>query len=950
MAVFASVPFRSKAQIRLLCKQIAIAANHIPDLNILKPITDALSKVYGAGASHRKPVSVFVACMLILHIFPALHITAQETGPPPSADTLSIPVDEQQNNIADTLAFETANDTLVVTDTAKRSGAAFGLDQKVVYNSFERIHFDVLKRKVFLYDNADITYGNIRLRADYVEIDFARNEVFARGVPDSLGVMRGTPVFAEGDQEFEAEEMIYNFDTRKGIIRTVITQDGEGYIHGERIKKLDDDRINVQSGKYTTCDLPHPHYEFRYTKAQVIPNKKIVSGPAYMVIEGVPLPLLLPFGMFPNKSGQRSGIIIPDFGEANNRGFFFQGIGYYWGINDYLDFTLTGDIYTSGSWAVRPTLRYRKRYKYNGSFDFNYAINYLGDRDSPDRDKRTDFSVKWNHTQDPRARPNSKFSANVNIVSSSFNEFNLTGADAYLSNTFQSSIAYQTNFNNNIFLTLNASHQQNTIDRTVNITLPTLSVNTKQFYPLRRAEPVGRLRWYENITMKYSMTAENRVQTVDTLLFKPGWEDDFRSGVRHNIPISSSINLLKHFNLTNSINYTERWYPYTLRRTWNGDTIFNQNDTIYGQLQIDTVRAVRAAREFSYSAGISTRLYGMFQIKKGPLAAVRHVLTPSVSFTYRPDFGSEFWGYYDEVQINQQGDTRRFSHFEGLLYGTPPDGQSGNIGFSLTNNLEAKVRSKKAEDGVKKVVLIENLTASAGYDIAKDSLNWSPLTLRGNTRLFKKLNISYSSSWDPYAVDSLGNTINQFEWDVNRRLFRMRNTRWNFSISYRISSADFKKGNGQASAVQTTATDENDLLDQYSEEQISDVLDYPDMYINWDNPWSLSINYSLGFNNNPRYLYFEREDVRTRVNTVGISGDISITPKWKVGFRTGYDFEGKDFSYTMIDFYRDLHCWEMRFNWTPMGRRKSWSFGINVKASILKDLKYDRRKDFRDAL
>ncbi|MBE0637099.1 MAG: LPS-assembly protein LptD [Bacteroidales bacterium] len=882
-------------------------------------------------------------------------LIAQDTINSPVSDSIPTQMLDQlletgKTEAADTLAFQlfgedAGNDTLL-----KKPSESFGLENKVVYNSFEKIHFDVINKKVFLYRNADITYGTIRLKADYVEIDFAKNQVYARGVPDSLGVLKGTPVFSEGATEFEAEEMTYNFDTKKGVIQRVITQEGEGYIHGERIKKLDDERINVQRGSYTTCNLDHPHFEFRYSKAQVIPNNKIVSGPAWLVIEGVPVPLAIPFGLFPNKSGQRSGIIIPRYGEAENRGFYLERGGYYWGINDYMDFTLTGDIFTNGSWAIRPTFRYNNRYQYNGTFDFSYAKNFTGDRDSPDSQLSTDFTVRWSHAQDPKARPNSRFSANVNIVSRSFNQYNLTSTDAYLSNTFQSSIAYQTNFNNNLFLTLNASHQQNTIDGSVNITLPTLAFNTKQFYPFRKKEQLGQVRWYENITMKYSMTAENRIQTVDSLLFKPGWEDDFKTGVKHNIPISSSVKVLKFFTLTNSIDYNERWYPYTIRKTWNNDTIFTPNDTIYGKVETDTVMTFAAARDFSYSASLNTRLYGMYQFSSGPVAAIRHVLTPSVSFSLRPDFGSEAWGYWDEVQVNQKGDSLRYSHFEGLLYGGPPDGKSGNLAFSIANNLEAKVRSKKDTiSGLKKVILIENFSLSMGYDIAKDSLNWSPLTVSGRTTLFKKLSINYSSTWDPYAVDATGNPINKSEWEVNRKLFHMKSTTWNFGISYRISSSDFDKGEKQSQPPDVASnTEELELLDKYTEQEISDVLDYPDNYVNWNNPWSLNLTYNLRFSNNPRYVAFGWKDNRTKVQAIGLTGDVNITPKWKMGFRTGYDFELQDFTYTTLDFYRDLHCWEMRFSWTPLGFRKSWSFGINVKASILQDLKYDRKKDFRD--
>lgn len=845
------------------------------------------------------------------------------------------------------------NDTLIKSpDTLKKKETSIGIESQVKYKSHNKIHFDIPGRKVYLYEDAEIEYGNISLKADFIEINFDKNQVFAKGLPDSTGKVRGKPVFTEAGQSFDAGQITYNFDTKKGLIREVITQDGEGYLHGEKIKKMPDDRINIKSGLYTTCDLKDPHFEFRYTKAQVIPDNKIVSGPAYMVIEDVPVPLFIPFGLFPNKSGRRSGLIIPAFGESANRGFFLEGGGYYWGISDYLDLTITGDIYTSGSWAVRPTLRYSKRYKYNGNFDFSYAKNILGDRDAPDVDIRKDFKILWRHSQDPKARPNSRFSANVNIVSSDFNQFNLTNTEAYLSNTFQSSIAYQTDFNDNLFLTVNASHQQNTLDRSVNITLPSINFNTKQFYPFRRKKQVGQPRWYENINVKYTMKAENRIQTTDTLLFKPGWEEDFRYGANHSIPISSSIKVLKHFTLTNSVNYNESWYPYTIRKSWNPDTLITQQDTVVGFVETDTVRGFRAARDFSFRASLNTRLYGMYQFTKGPVAAIRHVMSPTVSFNYRPDFGSDFWNYYDEVQINQQGDTRRYSYFDGLLYGAPPDGRSGSLSFSIGNNLEMKVRSKKDTiTGTKKVVLIEDFSVSTAYDMAKDSLNWSPLSLSGRTTLFKRLKINYRSTWEPYAVDSAGNTINKFQWDVNRQLFRMSSTTWNFSMSLRISSADFKKDKGKQGGQEEPGaiTEDPQFREKYSEQQIRDVMDNPDQYLDWNNPWSLSLNYSLRFSNNPQYINFDPEDNRTVVQTIGLSGDINITPKWKVNFRTGYDFERKEFSYTSVDFYRDLHCWEMRFSWIPMGARKSWRFGINVKASILKDLKYERKKDFRDS-
>lgn len=888
---------------------------------------------------------IFPASLSFLVLFfIATFSIAQEDTTTRTPDSL---ITRYYQNLADSLEQAAIQDTAkTLTDSITEKPENVGLETTVKYKSFKRIHFDLKNRKVYLYEDAVIEYGSIELKADYIEIDFVNNEVFAKGIPDSTGKMQGEPVFTESGQSFESEQMRYNFDSKKGLIRSVITQSGEGYLHGEKIKKLEDERINIANGKYTTCELKHPHFEFRYSKAQLIPDNKIVSGPAYMVIEGVPTPLFIPFGLFPDQAGQRSGIIIPAFGESANRGFFLERGGYYWGINDYMDLTLTGDIYSSGSWALRPTFRYANRYRYSGNFDFNYAKNILGDRDSPDRDVRTDFSVRWSHNQDPKARPNSRFSANVNIVSSSFNEFNLTSTQAYLSNTFQSSISYQTNFNNSMFLSLNATHQQNTIDRSVNISLPTLTFNTKQFYPFRKKKQVGQPKWYENINMKYTFNADNRISTKDTLLFKPGWEDDFKFGGRHTIPVSSSVKVLKYFNLTNSINYSEKWYPYSIRKSWNPDTLFSPTDTLIGYQETDTVRKFISAREFSFTSSLSTRLYGMYQFKKGPVTAIRHVVNPSISFSLRPDFGSDYWGYWDEVQRNPEGDIERYSIFEGLLYGGPPDGRSGSLGFSLGNNLEMKVRSKNDTiTGTKKVVLIDNLAFSTSYDVAKDSLNWAPLSISGRTTLFKKVNVTYRSSWSPYAVDSAGRPIDKYEYEVSNKLFRMENATWNFGINFRLSAADFNKNK----SGKPIPEEDPEILEKYTEQEINDVLDNPEQYINWNNPWSLSIQYSLRIGNSPNYFNFERIDNRSTVQTLSVTGDVSITPKWKVNFRTGWDFDANKFTYTTIDFYRDLHCWEMRFSWIPTGSRKSWTFGINVKASILKDLKYDRRKDFRDS-
>ena len=892
---------------------------------------------------------IFIVCisltMLICNVFLfGKMASAQEANPDSTFyERMTTVTDTLVSSVADTLGFIPPGDSLIVMDEP-----GFLLETQIDYKAADEIHFNVINRKVFLHGNAEIEYGNISLKAAYIEIDFVTNQAFAEGVADSTGKVIGNPVFTESGTEFEAKIIKYNFDTKKGFIQKVITQEGEGYLHGEKIKRMPDGRINIRNGKYTTCNLPHPHFEFRYSKAQVIPDDKIVSGPAWLVIEGVPVPLAVPFGLFPSQSGQRSGLIVPSFGESANRGFFLEGGGYYWGISDYMDLTVTGDIFSSGSWAIRPMFRYAKRYRYNGNFNFSWAKNILGDKDDPDVQKNTDYSIRWTHSQDPKARPNSRFSANVNIVTQQYNQYNLTNSEARLSNTFQSSVSYQTNFNNVVNMSLNATHQQNTIDGQINMSLPTVTLSTKQFYPFRKQNPVGKPAWYENINVKYNMSSNNSISTYDSLLFEPGWEESFKFGVKNSVPVTLSFNVLKFFNFNNSFNYSEKWYPYTIRKDWSNDTLFNENDTTVGYLVTDTVRGFRAAREFSYTAGLSTKIYGMFQFKKGPVTAIRHVITPSVSFTYRPDFGTEFWGYWKDVQYNNEGDMQRYSIFKDNLYGGPADGKSGAVTFSLSNNLEMKVRSRKDTiTGTKKVKLIDNFSISTSYDIARDSLNWSPLVLSGRTTLFKKLNITYASTWNPYAVDSSGYSINKFEWEVNKKLFRMTNTKWNFGLSYRISQSDFKKGKEKEEAQKEE--DAPNFLDQYPEQEVRDVLDNPNAYIDWNNPWSLTFTYTLWFANNPKYINYEQENVRTRVNTLGVIGDVSITPKWKLQFRTGYDFEDKGFANTGIDVYRDLHCWEMFFSWIPMGAWKSWNFGINVKASILQDMKYSRKKDFRDS-
>lgn len=849
----------------------------------------------------------------------------------------------------DSLQQIVSTDTIQVADsTAKKKKSSREktvIEHKIDRSAADSIVQDLKEKKVYLFGKAVVTYGDIKIEAEYLEFDMSKNTVYAAGKRDSTGKLFGTPVFTEDGQTFEAEEMEYNFESKKGLISKVFTEDGSGYLHGTRVKKMTDNSINIRSGAYTTCNLKEdPHFEFRFNKSKVIPDNKIVTGPAYMAIEGVPTPLALPFGLFPNKKGQKSGIVIPTYGESNSRGFYFENGGYYWAINEYMDLKLVGDIYTRGSWAVKPLFRYVKRYKFNGSFNASYATNIIGTQGSSDYKKSNDFQIRWTHAQDAKARPAGRFSADVYIVSSNYNTYNSTSAQNYLSNEFKSSIAYQTNWDNKYFLTLNAGHRQNTLTKIVNITLPELTFSVNQFFPFQKKNNMGKKKWYENLNVSYTTNAKNYLSLPDSLLFKKGWENSLQNGIKHSIPINLPIKVLKYFTLSNSINVTDRMYFDYRDKYWSNDTLVSGSDTIVGYLVSDTIHKFKNAVDFSLSTRLSTKLYGMVNFKKGPIRAIRHVLTPQVTFTYTPDFGSEFWNYYDSY-VDQHGVEQVYSKFEGSLFGTPSNGKSGRISFSLSNNLEIKVPSKKDTiTGLKKVILIKDLSLSGSYDVAKDSMNFSYLSISGNTVLFKKLNVTYSSSWDPYAVDSLGKPMNQYNWDVNHKLFRKTATTWNFGLSWRISQSDFKKKDKNAS----TAPNQAKTSDFGTEAELSEINSNPDDYVDWSTPWSLSFNYNFRYSNSPIYFGYLVTNNKKTIQTLGFSGEVNVTKKWKITFTSGWDFETKKLSYTSFNIYRDLHCWEIRFNWIPIGARKSWNFTINVKASVLQDLKLSKKKDFRD--
>ncbi|MFO7978057.1 MAG: putative LPS assembly protein LptD [Bacteroidales bacterium] len=849
----------------------------------------------------------------------------------------------------DTIAPDTILDM-----PARQQGSATILGAQVDYSSTDSIYFDLQNQKVFLYGEANLVYDEIHLQAAYVEIDFNRNEVFARGMPDSLGIMQGLPVFTEGQQSFKSKEMRYNFATKQGRTIGVITEEADGFIHGDIVKMHPNQIIHAQDGKYTTCDASEPHFHIAFRRAKIIPNDKIITSLAYLVIEGVPLPLVLPFGFFPNKKGQASGVLFPSFTESANRGFGLERGGFYWGINEHMDLALRGNVYSRGSWEASVESTYNKRYRFRGGINLGYSINIEGETGMPNYQRRRDFRIRWNHSQDPKARPNSNFSASVNAGSSGFTQLNQVSDQEYLTNTFSSSITYSRRWAGGYNLSTSLNHSQNTQNRRVDMSLPEIAFSKSRFYPLRRAQPQGALRWYENINMTYNMNASNKISSPDSLLFTQETLSKMSNGVRHTVPISHSFRMLQHLNMSNSVNYTERWYFRTISRNWDPNAMVIQgSDTLYGRVITDTIPGFRAARDFSFSSSINTRLYGMMQFTKGPVRALRHVMTPSVSFSMRPDFADPFWGYYQQYYNPRVKDTIQYSVFEGGIYGVPQANRSGNISFSLTNNLEMKVRNRRDSiDGDQKITLIDNLTVSGGYDVARDSLNFNDISLSARTRLFGRFDITFGSSWTVYDTDSLGRRINRYVWDTRGKPLQLNNTSWAFALNYSLNSdAQAPTGAGRDQPRENGMPgmplegQAGNGMQQPPEEAME--LTTPTGYgLDLAVPWNLVFSYN--FRHGSRYQPQTGDFQKTLVQTLGVTGDVNLTPNWRIGISSGYDFDQKEITYTRVNLYRDLHCWEMTIDWIPFGYRKSYSFTLRVKSSVLQDLKLTRRTSHLD--
>jgi len=819
------------------------------------------------------------------------------------------------------------------------------LETQINYNAKDSIVFSRTDSKVYLYEDAKVTYGSIELTADYIEYIQDSNMVYARGVKDSTGQLVGTPVFKEGDKSYDARVIRYNFKTQKGYIQRIITKEQEGFLHSEVTKKHANNQFHFRRGKYTTCDKEHPDFYIAMTRGKVIPNKRIVAGPSYLVLEDIPLPVGVPFGFFPIQNRQTSGLVMPSIGEESEKGFSLEGLGLYLAISDHMDLKLTGNIYSRGSYGANLQYRLQQRYKYTSRLNIDYRREVFGDKGSPDYSASRTFRINWNHNQAAKANPYSTFSANVNYSTSGYDKRHGRTLEDRVSSNRQSSISYRRSWPDSPFkLNSQLSLNQNTQNRTVNFNLPSVSFSMSRQYPLRGIDNNGQIDWYENLQVSYSADMQNRLTTKDSLLFKETRFEDFRNGFQHSIPVSLNFKVLKYFNITPNVRYRGILYPRYVEQNWQPDYYDPRLDSTYGRIVRDTVQQVRYAHslEPSISIGASPKIFGMFQFKNpnSKVQAIRHVMTPSASLSLTPGLGGMTDPYYDQVQYNQEGDTREYSYFEGQLYNPPSSPRrSGGINLSLSNNLEMKVRSASdTTDELKKVSILDNLSLSTNYNLFADSMNWRPVRLSGRTSLFEdKVDVNFGGTFNPYALSPEGRPINTSQLKATGKLARLTN--FNVSMGMQLASG----GNGESSGggqqrqgQRTTPTNE-----QGRQGSPSPSPSPGGGYTYFDVPWSLSLDYSFNYS---KTAFEPRVD-----QTIGIRGNFSLTPKWKINFHTNYNLETDEMGATSINISRDLHCWSMSFEWVPVGYRRMYNFRIQVNSSMLRDaLKLRKNRTFYD--
>ena len=820
-------------------------------------------------------------------------------------------------------------------DSIKPDDAA-GFDAEVEYTADGYITLvqNSSGNKIFMYKNAQVKYKDIELNAAYIELNRDSDLVYAVGKPDSAGVITGKPVFKQGEQKFEADEVRYNFKTKKGIVTGVVTEQEGGFVHSGRTKLINDSTYCLRNGKYTTCDAEHPHFWLEMTKAKVLSNKKIVTGPAYLVIEDLPLYFVfIPFGFFPNSPKYSSGFLMPSYGDEINRGFFLRDLGYYFAANDYFDASLKGDIYSKGSKGIKLHTNYRLRYKFSGAFDLKFYKNVYGDKGLADYKTQNDFAITWSHSLDSKSSPSQTFSASVNFSTSSFDQNNAYTTENYLTNTKQSSISYSKRWDNSPF-TLSGSmrHSQNSRDTTISLTLPQLTLNMARIYPFKSKNRSGKEKWYEKIGMSYSMDMQNTIDAKEYNLMNSSLLKDWKNGMKHSIPVSTSFKALKYITVSPSFNYNERWYTQQIRKKYNETThTVAVSDTLYGFTR---------DHDYSVSVGASTKIYGDFVPlnPKSRIVGIRHLMTPSISFNLRPDFSNPSYGMYENIEYFDQNGlpvSLRYPYHEGSIYGTAGAGRSGSIGFNLNNTLEMKklnVKDTTSKEAYTKIKLLDQLSISGSYNLAADSLNLSNINIAARTKV-AGVDLNFGAILDPYSMQN-GHLINQFEFSNSGKLARLTSANMSFGLSFKSKEGKEKEKEQE----KLTPEQKNEIEQVKLRQRTGDIPEYADFSV----PWDLSFNYSF------RYNKPDPENASSITQTVDFNGNISMTKQWKIGFSSGLDVQKMQFTFTQLNIFRDLHCMQMSLNLIPFGYRQSYSFTIRATSSLLQDLKLTKRQSYQD--
>ena len=879
----------------------------------------------------------------------------------------NIPAAEQVDSLA---VAELSDSAKAVRDSIHRADSIFKQDsvKMLSKSSLEAPAFTTAKdsiiedfsngkRVIYYYGDVSVTYGNMKLTADYMEYDLATQTVFARGTKDSTGVIKGQPVMEQGGKSYTMEEVRYNFETQKARITNMVTQEQDGILHGQNIKMMPDKSINITKGKYTVCDCEHPHYYLALTAAKVMtrPSQKTVFGPAYPVIEDVPLPIGLPFGFIPKRPDRATGILFPTFGEEQSRGFYLRDLGLYFVIGEYFDIALTGDIYTLGSWAVDLNSRYKVNYKCNGNFSLTYSNDQTGEKGSSDFFQTRNFGVRWSHSQDAKARPGTSFSASVNFSSPSNSRYNSTSVQEALQNQISSSISYSKNWNGKLNLSINALHSQNSRDSSYSFTLPNVTFSVSRFYPFKRKNRVGKERFYEKFSLGYNTTLQNKINFKASEFNKPGFWDKFQNGMAHNFQIGlPNFTLFKYINITPSISYGMNWFFRKTEKAYNPDT--GKVEDIKGK----AFGTFGATHTYSGSISMNTRLYGLFNFgKHRKLQAIRHVVSPSISASFSPEKGTYFNGWrtlnYTVIDPKTGVPVEKsldYNIYAGQLNSVPGKGKTASLNFSLGNNFEAKVRDLRDTTGTgsKKIKLIDQLNLSTGYNFLADSLRMNNVGITMSTSIFGKLGVNANMNFDPYAIlvdknNPSGRRINRFAVQEGQGLLRLTNA--SVSLSYSLSGEGKINGNdGRGQNGGPADHYQRIYYHPITGEYIPGGWLY---YTNPNVPWSFNINYSFSYRKAYQFSNGQVINQKNFTQTVGLSGNVKLTPRLSLNVSTNFDLMALKMSTTQLSATYDLHCFNINVSWIPNGQWESWSFRIQANAAALADLlKFKKSSSYWD--